>query len=64
MLPKWEGGKGEEERKEKEQASDVFKEVWQRCRVDETYDRLREEWRKGKADWEKTMRRDAGQKAA
>lgn len=41
-----------EGKREKEMASEVFREVWNRCRRDEGYARLREEWRKSKKEWE------------
>lgn len=45
-LEKWSGGSEEDarKRKEKEDASEVFKLVWRRCIEDEEYKGLKQEW--------------------
>ena len=54
QLPKWTeddvGGK----RKEKEQASEIFKGYWRRCLASDEYVRLKEEWSKAKKEYRKT----------
>ncbi|KAF2156801.1 hypothetical protein K461DRAFT_289177 [Myriangium duriaei CBS 260.36] len=50
-LPRSEGHAG---REEKEESSRIFREVWERCRADETYLRLKEEWQKEQKEWKKT----------
>lgn len=35
------------------EASEIFKEVWQRCREHEGYQRMKEEFVKGQKAWEK-----------
>ena len=49
------GTEGEEGRKrrEKEQASEVFKSYWRRCTDDESYRALKGEWMREKKLWEK-----------
>lgn len=50
LLARWEGGDEAEvgRRREKEEASDIFKAVWRRCIEDETYQALKREWREEK----------------
>lgn len=50
-LPRSEGHKG---REEKEAASNVFREVWQRCREDGTYLRLKDEFQAEQKEWKKS----------
>lgn len=51
VLPKSAGHDGMEE---KAAASEVFKQVWRACIEDEAYLRLKEEWKREKAQWEKS----------
>ena len=53
-----EGKDGEEGRKrrEKEEASELFKRFWRRCLEDEGYQALKEEWISEKKEWEKLRR--------
>jgi len=53
VLPKWEGKDVEGKRKEKEEASEVFKGYWQICRSHEGYAKLKEEWAEEKKDAKK-----------
>lgn len=54
-LEKWKGGSEEDGRKrrEKEEASEVFKAVWRRCVEDEDYKALKVEWVEAKKAFEK-----------
>lgn len=55
ILEKWapeEGGKDWERKREKEQVSAIFREVWERCRGHEGYNSLRSEWEQEKREWE------------
>ncbi|KAI3399413.1 hypothetical protein diail_6884 [Diaporthe ilicicola] len=57
-LEKWAGGSEEDvhvrKRREKEEASEVFKGVWRKCLDHEHYKRLKENWVKGKKDFAKS----------
>ncbi|OAL40367.1 hypothetical protein AYO20_00103 [Fonsecaea nubica] len=44
QLEKWTGGDVEGKRKEKEEASEIFKSYWRRCIASEEYIRLKKEW--------------------
>lgn len=50
VLPKSEGHEGMEE---KAAASEIFKEVWRACIEDGSYLKLKEDWKREKALWEK-----------
>lgn len=54
-LDKWSGGSEEDVRKrrEKEDASEVFKAVWRRCIEDEDYKTLKQEWINAKKEFVK-----------
>lgn len=54
-LDKWSGGSEEDvrKRKEKEDASEVFKVVWRRCIDDEEYKILKQEWVGAKKEYVK-----------
>lgn len=56
VLEKWTGGDETEtaKRREKEEASEVFKACWRRCIEDEAYQELKGRWQKEKKEWEKT----------
>lgn len=47
-----EKSKGHEGKEEKEEASRIFKEVWQRCREHEGYGELKKEFLKEQKEWE------------
>lgn len=55
-LQKWTGGSEEEARKrrEKEEASEIFKLVWRRCIDDEKYNSVKQDWIREKKDFEKS----------
>ena len=57
VLEKWtgEGADGEEGRKrrEKEEASELFKGYWRRCIEDEGYVELKATWQREKKEWVK-----------
>lgn len=61
VLPKWaEDARYEDEdpgekrkREEKEEASEIFKQYWRRCLDDAKYLQLKEEWLKGKREYQK-----------
>lgn len=55
-LEKWAGGSEEDTRKrrEKEEASEVFKAAWRRCIEDERYKLLKRDWITEKKDFEKS----------
>ncbi|KAL1876324.1 hypothetical protein Daus18300_002953 [Diaporthe australafricana] len=57
-LDKWAGGSEEDvrKRKEKEEASEIFKAVWRRCVDHEHYKKLKEDWVMGKKDFKKSNR--------
>jgi hypothetical protein len=47
-------GKDDSKRREKEEASEVFKVYWRRCIDDEKYQQLKELWKAEKKEWERT----------
>lgn len=49
-----------EGRHEKEEASRVFREVWQRCRAHEGYQRRKKEFLSEKREWERARQKSAG----
>lgn len=55
-----EGVDGEEGRKrrEKEEASEIFKGYWRRCVEDADYQDLKSKWMGEKKEWEKRQRRE------
>lgn len=62
VLPKWSEEQRQAEksgdlkkRKEKEEASEIFKGYWRRCINDERYLQLKEEWMKAKKEYEKCI---------
>lgn len=57
-LEKWAGGSAEEvgKRREKEEASEVFKVVWRRCIEDEEYKALKVEWVQAKKEFGKSKK--------
>lgn len=57
-LEKWAGGSEEDvrKRKEKEDASEVFKAVWRRCIEYEEYKSLKQEWVQAKKEFGKAKR--------
>ncbi|KAF4555462.1 Hypothetical protein D9617_2g054220 [Elsinoe fawcettii] len=54
QLPKSEGHKDKEE---KEESSRIFKEVWQRCKEDDTYLELKEKFQAEQKEWNKTHKK-------
>ncbi|WPG97880.1 Hypothetical protein R9X50_00066200 [Acrodontium crateriforme] len=48
VLAKWTDDDVDGKRKEKEEASEIFKEYWRRCQNHEKYLELKEEWKEGK----------------
>ena len=52
VLEKWTGEDVDGKRKEKEEASEIFKEMWRRCLADEGYGELKTKWTKEKKDWQ------------
>lgn len=67
-LEKWAGGTEEDVRKrrEKEEASEIFKVMWRRCIEDDRYKSLKEHWIADKKDFEKpkTARGDGKSKSS
>lgn len=57
QLEKWSGGTEEDvrKRKEKEDASEIFKIVWRRCIDYEEYKKLKDDWIKDKKQYLKTQ---------
>ena len=51
QLPKWSGDDIDGKRREKEEASNIFKSYWKRCTVHEGYLRLKQDWMKSKAEF-------------
>jgi len=49
-LPK---STGHKDKAEKEEASQIFREVWERCKADETYIRLKDAFMKEQKVWDK-----------
>ena len=56
VLKKWSGDDVDGKRKEKEQASEIFKEYWKRCTSNQDYVGLKDEWTKAKKDYKKTQK--------
>lgn len=56
VLKKWDDDDVDGKRKEKEEASEIFKGYWRRCTVDEEYKSLKEEWQKAKASFQKSKK--------
>jgi hypothetical protein len=54
QLAKWTGEDSSGKRKEKEEASEIFKGYWRRCVASEEYVRLKEEWSKSKKEYLKS----------
>lgn len=54
VLEKWTGKDTDGKRKEKEEASELFKVYWRRCISDERYTTLKEQWQIEKKEWLKT----------
>ena len=54
VLEKWTGDDSEGKRREKEEASEIFKGYWRRCTSHEKYLRLKGEWIKAKKEYQKT----------
>ena len=52
-LEKWTGDDVGGKRREKEEASEIFKRFWRRCTSHEKYLELKEEWMKAKKEYEK-----------
>ncbi|KAG6364928.1 hypothetical protein INS49_006532 [Diaporthe citri] len=55
-LEKWAGGSEEDtrKRKEKEEASEIFKVMWRRCIEDERFKSLKKDWITEKKDFERS----------
>ena len=51
VLEKWDGEDVDGKRREKEEASEVFKEYWRRCTSCEAYKELKVEWGRDKKEW-------------
>lgn len=51
QLKKWTGNDADGKRREKEEASEIFKGYWRRCIADEQYTKLKEAWQKEKKQW-------------
>ena len=51
QLAKWTGEDADGKRKEKEEASEIFKGYWRRCLDSEKYVQLRVEWSKAKKEY-------------
>jgi hypothetical protein len=51
QLEKWTDDDVDGKRREKEEASEIFKEYWRRCIALETYVQLKEDWAKAKKDY-------------
>jgi len=49
QLAKWTGDDADGKRREKEEASEIFKRYWKRCTAHEEYLRLKQEWMESKA---------------
>jgi len=63
VLAKWSGEDVDGKRKEKEEASEIFKGYWRRCTSSGKYLELKEEWTKAKKDFSKscaTPKKSAG----
>lgn len=51
QLEKWSGDDAEGKRKEKEEASELFKGYWRRCTADAKYLELKKQWQKEKKQY-------------
>ncbi|KAK5274921.1 hypothetical protein LTR99_004369 [Exophiala xenobiotica] len=54
-LEKWTGDDVDGKRKEKEEASEIFKAYWRRCIASEEYGRLKKEWSEAKREYVKAQ---------
>lgn len=54
VLKKWSGDDADGKRKEKEEASELFKSYWRRCTSDEKYVELKEQWKEEKKEFQKS----------
>jgi Domain of unknown function (DUF4385) len=54
VLEKWSGEDVGGKRREKDQASELFKEYWRRCINCKKYNELKAEWQKSKKDYQKS----------
>jgi len=54
-----ERSRGHEGREEKEEASRVFREVWERCKAHEGYQELKKEFQREQKEWIKSEPKDA-----
>merc|ERR1711939_595383 len=54
-----ERSRGHERREEKEEASRVFREVWERCKAHEGYQELKKEFQREQKEWIKSEPKDA-----
>lgn len=54
VLEKWSGDDKDGKRREKQEASDLFKSYWRRCTEDEEYVALKAEWQKQKKEYKKS----------
>ncbi len=64
VLPKWTEEDVSGQREEKEEASKIFKEYWQRCTRDESYRVLKDAWSAEKKAWERSGQSRAATSAA
>lgn len=53
-LKKWSGDDVDGKRKEKEEASELFKSYWRRCTSHEEYLELTKQWKADKKEYEKS----------
>ena len=56
-MEKWSGDDLDGKRREKEEASELFKSFWRRCTSHEKYLELKGEWQKTKKDYVKRQDR-------
>lgn len=54
QLDKWTEDDIDGKRKEKEEASELFKDYWRRCIADEKYQELKKSWQKEKQEFKKS----------
>ena len=64
VLERWSGEDVDGKRSEKEQASEIFKEMWRRCLADEGYGELKVRWTENKNGWQKDGDRRKQKKTA
>lgn len=55
-----EKSEGHDDKEDKEEASRIFRECWERCKKDETYLRLKGEFVKEQKAWDKEHKREKG----